>query len=282
MLKIEDLGKTYPGQRQGWRRSSEVQALQDVSLEISRGESFGLVGESGSGKSTLARCILQLEPVSAGRILFEGDDLARLSPAAMRRARARIQMVFQDPQASLNPRMSIHDIVTEPLVIHREVMGLGARQRTERALELLQLVGLGEQHLFRKPHEFSGGQRQRIGIARALATAPSMLLLDEPTSALDVSVQAQVLNLLHELQQRLSLTYLFISHDLAVIRYMCDRVALIHHGRLVERGDCQQVFDAPQSDYARQLLAAVPSLEGIGATHSGVGATGPGGLRTPA
>jgi len=147
MLKIEDLGKTYPGQRQGWRRSSEVQALQDVSLEISRGESFGLVGESGSGKSTLARCILQLEPVSAGRILFEGDDLARLSPAAMRRARARIQMVFQDPQASLNPRMSIHDIVTEPLVIHREVMGLGARQRTERALELLQLVGLGEQHL---------------------------------------------------------------------------------------------------------------------------------------
>lgn len=264
MLKIEDVDKVYPGQRRGWRRGEPVQALQAVSLEITRGESFGLVGESGSGKSTLARCILQLEPVSAGRILFEGEDLSRLSPAAMRRARSRIQMVFQDPQASLNPRMSVHDIVTEPLVIHRDVMGLGARQRTERALELLQLVGLGEQHLFRKPHEFSGGQRQRIGIARALATSPSMLLLDEPTSALDVSVQAQVLNLLHDLQQRLSLTYLFISHDLAVIRYMCDRVALIHHGRLVEQGACQQVFEAPRSDYARELLAAVPSLEGIG------------------
>ena len=264
MLKIEDVDKAYPGQRRGWRRGEPVQALQAVSLEITRGESFGLVGESGSGKSTLARCILQLEPVSAGRILFEGEDLSRLSPAAMRRARSRIQMVFQDPQASLNPRMSVHDIVTEPLVIHRDVMGLGARQRTERALELLQLVGLGEQHLFRKPHEFSGGQRQRIGIARALATSPSMLLLDEPTSALDVSVQAQVLNLLHDLQQRLSLTYLFISHDLAVIRYMCDRVALIHHGRLVEQGACRQVFEAPRSDYARELLAAVPSLEGIG------------------
>ncbi len=278
MLTIEGVRKVYPGERRGWSRGAPVQALNDVSLAITRGESFGLVGESGSGKSTLARCILQLEPVSAGRIVFEGEDLARLSPAAMRRARSRIQMVFQDPQASLNPRMSVHDIVTEPLVIHREVMGLGARQRTERALELLALVGLGEQHLFRKPHEFSGGQRQRIGIARALATSPSMLLLDEPTSALDVSVQAQVLNLLHELQQRLSLTFLFISHDLAVIRYMCDRVALIHHGRLVEQGDCQQVLDAPQSDYARQLLAAVPSLEGIGAAHPGFGAAGPGGL----
>lgn len=265
MLTIEQVGKTYPGLRLGLRRGAPVEALRGVSLNIAQGESFGLVGESGSGKSTLARCILQLEPITAGRIVFEGEDLSRLSPVALRQMRARIQMVFQDPQASLNPRMSVHDIVTEPLVIHRAVMGMDARQRTDRALELLQLVGLGEQHLYRKPHEFSGGQRQRIGIARALATQPSMLLLDEPTSALDVSVQAQVLNLLHDLQQRLNLTYLFISHDLAVIRYMCDRVALIHHGRLVEEGPCQQVFDNPQSDYARQLLAAVPSLDGVGA-----------------
>ena len=265
MLKIEDVSKTYPGLRSGLRRGEPVEALKGVNLDIARGESFGLVGESGSGKSTLARCILQLEPISAGRIVFEDQDLSHLSPLALRQMRARIQMVFQDPQASLNPRMSIHDIVTEPLVIHRAVMGLDARQRTDRAMELLQMVGLGAQHLYRKPHEFSGGQRQRIGIARALATQPSMLLLDEPTSALDVSVQAQVLNLLHELQQRLNLTYLFISHDLGVIRYMCDRVALIHRGHLVEQGDCQQVFDFPQSEYTRQLLAAVPSLDGVGA-----------------
>ena len=178
----------------------------------------------------------------------------------MRQLRARIQIVFQDPQASLNPRMSVHDIVTEPLIVHRRVMGLDARARTERAVELLLLVGLGPQHLHRFPHEFSGGQRQRIGIARALTTQPSLLLLDEPTSALDMSVQAQVLNLLTDLQARLGLTYLFISHDLAVIRYLCDRVALIHQGRIVEQGTRDQIFDAPQNDYTRQLLAAMPEV----------------------
>jgi ABC-type glutathione transport system ATPase component len=261
MLELDQVCKVYPGSRRGWfARGAPVQALQEVSFSVQRGECFGLVGESGSGKTTLTRCILQLEAPSAGRIRFEGEDLARLSPAALRRLRARIQIVFQDPQASLNPRMSVHDIVTEPLVVHRRDLGLDARARTERAVELLGLVGLGPQHLYRHPHEFSGGQRQRIGIARALVTQPALLLLDEPTSALDVSVQAQVLNLLDELQRRLGLTYLFISHDLAVIRYVCDRVALIRHGRIVEQGPCRQIFDAPQTDYARTLLAAMPEV----------------------
>ena len=238
MLELEQVSKVFPGSRRGFTRGAPVQALKDVSLSIERGESFGLVGESGSGKTTLTRCILQLDMPTGGRILFEGEDLAKLSPAALRQLRARIQIVFQDPMASLNPRMSIHDIVAE----------------------LLTLVGLGPQHLYRYPHEFSGGQRQRIGIARALATHPALLLLDEPTSALDVSVQAQVLNLLQDLQSRLDLTYLFISHDLAVIRYVCDRVALINHGVLVEQGTRDQIFDAPGHDYTRQLLAAMPEV----------------------
>lgn len=260
MLSIQSVSMRYPGQRQGWKMGAPVQALDDVSLEVSAGESFGLVGESGSGKTTLTRCILQLEQPTAGRIVFEGEDLSRMSAAALRRVRSRIQMVFQDPQASLNPRMSIHDIVTEPLVIHRALMGLDARQRTDRAVELLQLVGLGEQTLYRYPHEFSGGQRQRIGMARALATSPSLILLDEPTSALDVSVQAQVLNLLIDLQARLGLTYFFISHDLGVIRYVCDRVALLHRGRIVEQGRTEDLLDRPQSEPARTLVAAMPEM----------------------
>ena len=260
MLELEQVSKLFPGSRRGFSRGAPVQALKDVSLKIDRGESFGLVGESGSGKTTLTRCILQLDAPTSGRILFEGEDLARLSPAALRQLRARIQIVFQDPMASLNPRMSVHDIVAEPLVVHRSVMGLDARQRTERVAELLTLVGLGPQHVYRYPHEFSGGQRQRIGIARALATHPALLLLDEPTSALDVSVQAQVLNLLQDLQSRLGLTYLFISHDLAVIRYVCDRVALIHDGLIVEQGTRDQIFDAPQHDYTKQLLGAMPEV----------------------
>ena len=259
MLSIERVSKLYGGERRGFfGRAPQVTALSEVSLSLRRGESFGLVGESGSGKTTLTRCLLRLEEVSAGRILFEGEDIARLSAAGLRDLRARMQIVFQDPYASLNPRLSIAEIVTEPMEIHRARLGLGARARRDRAAELLQRVGLGPQHLGRFPHEFSGGQRQRIGIARALATGPEVLILDEPTSALDVSVQAQVLNLLHELQQQLGLTYFFISHDLGVIRYVCDRVALIHRGRLVEEGETEQVFQAPRSDYARSLLAAMP------------------------
>ena len=259
MLAVEQVSKTYGGERRGlFGRAPQVAALREVSLSIRRGESFGLVGESGSGKTTLTRCILRLEEVSAGRIRFDGTDLATLSPAALRALRARVQIVFQDPYASLNPRLSVAEIITEPMEIHRGLLGLDRRGRLDRAAELLERVGLGPQHLGRFPHEFSGGQRQRIGIARALATKPEFLILDEPTSALDVSVQAQVLNLLHALQAQLGLTYLFISHDLGVIRYICDRVALIHHGRLVEEGETEAVFQAPRSDYARMLLAAMP------------------------
>jgi ABC-type oligopeptide transport system ATPase subunit len=259
MLDIDHLTKVFPVRGKGlFGKRSGFTALRDVSLKVGKGESFGLVGESGSGKTTLTRCILGLETITSGRILYEGTDLASLSPAAMRRMRSRIQIVFQDPYASLNPRMSVHDIVAEPMEIHADVLGLDARRRTARVEELLALVGLGAQHLFRYPHEFSGGQRQRIGIARALAVNPEFLILDEPTSALDVSVQAQVLNLLHELQGRLGLTYFFISHDLGVIRYICDRVALIYGGEIVEEGACDAIFENPQSDYAHMLLAAMP------------------------
>lgn len=260
MLEIEGVTKVFPPRRGLFGASAAVTALQDVSLHVARGESFGLVGESGSGKTTLTRCILQLDAPTKGRIRFEGADLATLSPAAMRALRASIQIVFQDPFASLNPRMSVHDIVTEPMLIHARTLGLDRRRRTERAAELLSLVGLGAQHLHRYPHEFSGGQRQRICIARALAPGPSLVLLDEPTSALDVSVQAQVLNLLIDLQRRLGLTYFFISHDLGVIDYVCDRVALILKGRIVEEGATQALFAAPQSDYAKGLIAAMPEV----------------------
>ena len=264
MLIIENVSKVFsPPRRLFGGGGQGVQALSNVSLRVGQGECFGLVGESGSGKTTLTRCILRLDAPTEGRILFEGQDLATLSPAALRALRARIQIVFQDPYASLNPRMSVHDIVTEPMLIHRKVMGLDARQRTDRAAELLALVGLGSHHLHRFPHEFSGGQRQRIGIARALSTNPRLILLDEPTSALDVSVQAQVLNLLYDLQARLGLTYLFISHDLSVIRYLCDRVALIYRGEIVEEGATDQVFDSPKSNYTRNLLAAMPGIGNI-------------------
>jgi ABC-type oligopeptide transport system ATPase subunit len=258
ILRIENVTKDFKVSHGPLARASHFTALKDVSLSVAKGESFGLVGESGSGKTTLTRLILQLDQMTAGRILFDGIDLATLSARDLRRLRSRIQIVFQDPYASLNPRMTVHDIVSEPMEIHRETLGLNARQRTDRVVELLELVGLGGQHLFRFPHEFSGGQRQRIGIARALAVHPEFLILDEPTSALDVSVQAQVLNLLHDLQAKLGLTYFFISHDLGVIRYVCDRVALIYRGEIVEQGETDRIFEAPESDYARLLLAAMP------------------------
>ncbi|GAA2878889.1 ABC-type glutathione transport system ATPase component [Aminobacter niigataensis] len=261
MLEIDNVSKIYPGRRGIFGASPEVHALKNVSLSVRKGESFGLVGESGSGKTTLTRSILHLETPTSGSIRVQGQDLGKLSDVELRRLRARVQIVFQDPYASLNPRMSVHDIVTEPLLIHHETLGLTRKQRSDRAAELLSLVGMGPQHLHRYPHEFSGGQRQRICIARALASGPELLLLDEPTSALDVSVQAQVLNLLCDLQDRLGLTYFFISHDLAVVRYLCDRVALINRGEIVEQGDCSDIFDAPKSEYARMLIGAMPEVK---------------------
>ncbi len=258
ILTLNQVTKQYR-QPAGWGRpASAFTALQDVSFGIREGQSFGLVGESGSGKTTLTRCILRLEDVTSGHILFDGADLTTMSGREIRALRSQIQIVFQDPYASLNPRMSVRDIVAEPMVVHRDVLGLSGERQTDRVMELLELVGLGAQHLYRYPHEFSGGQRQRIGIARALALNPRLLILDEPTSALDVSVQAQVLNLLDHLQRTMKLTYLFISHDLGVIRYICDHIALIHRGQIVEEGDTAQVFKHPQSDYARALIAAVP------------------------
>ncbi|MBM3526283.1 MAG: ABC transporter ATP-binding protein [Alphaproteobacteria bacterium] len=259
MLEIRGLSKTYASARRSpFGVRGEVVALREVNLSIARGESFGLVGESGSGKTTLVRCILRLDEPTAGRIIFDGADLGALAHAELQRLRARIQVVFQDPYASLNPRMTVHDIVAEPMVIHRASIGLSREARTARVSELLELVGLGAQHLFRFPHEFSGGQRQRICIARALSVRPDLLILDEPTSALDVSVQAQVLNLLHDLQQRLGLTYLFISHDLGVVRHVCDRVGVIHRGEIVEQGTTDEIFTTPRSEYTRMLLAAMP------------------------
>ncbi|MET0605727.1 MAG: ATP-binding cassette domain-containing protein [Beijerinckiaceae bacterium] len=258
LLHVDNVVKIFASKRP-FARAVEFAALKGVSLEITRGQSFGLVGESGSGKTTLARCILRLDDITSGRIIYDGQDLATLSPRALRALRSKIQIVFQDPYASLNPRMTIRDIVAEPLEIHHDLVGLSAQARTDRASELLALVGLRTEHLYRYPHEFSGGQRQRIGIARALALNPEFLILDEPTSALDVSVQAQVLNLLHELQQRLGLTYLFVSHDLGVIRHVCDRVALLYRGELVEENDTEAIFESPRTDYARTLIAAMPS-----------------------
>ncbi len=257
LLAVDNVSKVYRPRK----REAEVVALDDVSLAIESGECLGLVGESGSGKSTLARLILALEEPSSGSISYRGADLAKLSSAELLRLREKMQIVFQDPHAALNPRMTVHDIVAEPLVIHQRYRPMTSRARLDRVVELITTVGLKREQLWRFPHEFSGGQRQRVCIARALALEPEFLILDEPTSALDVSVQAQVLNMLQELQQRLKLTYLFISHDLGVIRYMADRVIVMQQGRIVETGATQAVFRAPQTDYAKSLIAASEASE---------------------
>ncbi|MGE5244459.1 MAG: ABC transporter ATP-binding protein [Betaproteobacteria bacterium] len=232
-----------------------VTAVDDVTFTIDDGETFALVGESGSGKTTVGRCLLRLIEPTSGSIRFRGQDLLALPPAALRQTRREMQMVFQDPYASLNPRMRAQQIVEEPLVIHR----LGSRaERRERAAELFRLVGLDPAHLARYPRQFSGGQRQRIGLARALALNPSFLVLDEPVSSLDVSVQAQVVNLLMDLQERLKLTYLFIAHDLRLVQHICSRVAVMYLGRIVEMGRTPALFAAPQHPYTRALLSAVP------------------------
>ncbi len=255
-LAIRDLVVSY-ARRDGWR-SQRVRAVDGVSLNVAPGECLGLVGESGCGKSTLARAVVRLLPIDQGQVLLDGVDLARLDGAPLRDARRRLQMVFQDPYASLDPRFTAARIVAEPLVHFGIARGSAARARVT---ELLTLVGLDPAtYLDRYPHEFSGGQRQRLGLARALACEPRVLVCDEPVSALDVSIQAQIVNLLLDLRRRLGLSLLFISHDLAVVRKLADRVAVMRAGRIVEERDVDALFADPQHPYTRELLAAAPVL----------------------
>ncbi len=258
LVEVRHLVKEFASGQGLLRRGAVVRAVDDVSFDIEEGETFGLVGESGSGKTTTGRCLLRLVEPTSGEVRFRGRDLLALSAAEMRRVRREMQIVFQDPYSSLNPRMRAGAIVEEPLVIHR--MGAGPARR-RRVAELFELVGLDPALASRYPHEFSGGQRQRIGLARALALEPSLVIADEPVSSLDVSVQAQVVNLLMDLQQRLQLTYLFIAHDLRLVRHICSRVAVMYRGRIVELAATAAIFDAPQHPYTRALLSAIPVLD---------------------
>jgi len=255
LVEVEHLVKRFARGGGLFRKGASVAAVDDVSFAIEDGETFGLVGESGSGKTTTGRCILRLIEPTSGSVRFRGEDVLAFSSRRMREARRQMQIVFQDPYSSLNPRMKARQIVEEPLIIHR----LGNRAaRRDRVAELFQLVGLDPASFERYPHQFSGGQRQRIGLARALALNPSFLILDEPVSALDVSIQAQVINLLMDLQQRLGLTYLFIAHDLRLVRHVCSRVAVMYQGKIVELAAADALFAAPQHAYTRALLSAIP------------------------
>ncbi|MGD2153851.1 MAG: ATP-binding cassette domain-containing protein [Gemmatimonadales bacterium] len=259
LLEVQDLVKHFPI-RSGFlgRARGELRAVDGVSLEVRRGESLALVGESGCGKSTTARLILRLLKPTAGRVIFDGQDTGQLDRVALLGFRRRAQIIFQDPYGSLNPRMTVGAALREALHVH----GLAQRQDAGRRVgELLEAVGLHADDAGKYPHEFSGGQRQRIGVARALAVEPEFVVADEPVSALDVSVQAQVLNLLADLRERLRLTYLFITHDLSVVRHIADRVAVMYLGRVVELGDCEPLFESPRHPYTRALLSAVPSVD---------------------
>ena len=257
LLEVANLAKHYPV-RKGLlraRRIGTVRAVDGVSFALRRGETLALVGESGCGKSTTARLVMRLIEPSAGRVRFDGQDVTEARGAALRQLRRRMQIVFQDPYASLNPRLAVGDAIAEPMAVH----GIGsAAERRAHAQELLRLVGLQPFHAERYPHEFSGGQRQRIGIARALSVRPELLVCDEPVSALDVSIQAQVVNLLRDLQIRFGLSYLLIAHDLAVVKHAADRIAVMYLGRIVETADKRALFAAPRHPYTRALLAAVP------------------------
>jgi oligopeptide transport system ATP-binding protein len=258
VLETKDLVKHFPIS-QGivfQKKIGAVRAVDGVNLQLRRGETLGVVGESGCGKSTLAKMLVGLEKPTSGSVVVRGRDIASLKGPEMRRSRRHIQMVLQDPYTSLNPRMTVGDIVGEPFAIHPEVAPRGDRQR--RVEELLDLVGLNPDHINRYPHQFSGGQRQRIGIARALALRPEIIVCDEPVSALDVSIQAQVMNLLENLQNELGLSYIFIAHDLSVVRHISDRVAVMYLGKVVEIGDNTQIYDKPTHPYTQALLSAVP------------------------
>jgi oligopeptide transport system ATP-binding protein len=255
LVEVSHLVKHFARDSGLLKSGTLVKAVDDVSFTIEAGETFGLVGESGSGKTTTGRCVLRLVEPTSGSVRFRGEDVLGFSRSKLREARRHMQIVFQDPYSSLNPRMRAKQIVEEPLIIHR----LGDRAaRDQRVRQLFELVGLDAAHLTRFPHEFSGGQRQRIGLARALALHPSFLVLDEPVSALDVSVQAQVVNLLMDLQQQLTLTYLFVAHDLRLVEHICSRVAVMYLGRIVEMGPTALLFASPQHPYTQALLSAIP------------------------
>ena len=255
VVEVSHLAKHFVRNAGLLQAGTLVKAVDDVSFTIDAGETFGLVGESGSGKTTTGRCILRLIEPTSGSVRFRGEDVLGFSRRRMREVRREMQIVFQDPYSSLNPRMRARQIVEEPLVIHR--LGNSTERKT-RVAELFELVGLDTAHLSRYPHEFSGGQRQRIGLARALALNPTFLVLDEPVSALDVSVQAQVINLLVDLQQKFTLTYLFIAHDLRLVEHICTRVAVMYLGKIVEMGPTASLFATPQHPYTRALLSAIP------------------------
>ena len=265
IITIKDLRKHFPVKNIWGTDIALVKALDGVNLKIESGKTFGIVGESGCGKTTLMRTLLRLVESTSGSVVlsneltqdnYSSNNLEDLSNNELRSFRRQIGVVFQDPMGALNPRMLIKDIVSEPLVIHGKTDNV-----RERVIELLENVGLGEEHLYRYPHEFSGGQRQRIVIARALALDPKILVLDEPTSALDVSVQAQILNLLNDLQEKYNLTYIFISHDLSVIEYMCDRLAVMYLGKVVEEANTEELFSNPQHPYTKALLSATPNFD---------------------
>src|ERR687898_3338631 len=257
LLVVEDLKKHFPVTRGiiFQRQIASVKAVDGVSFTVREGETLGVVGESGCGKSTMARCIMRLLDPTGGKVVFDGRDITSLNRSQMRPIRRQMMMIFQDPYASLNPRKRVGFIVAEALEVHK--MGTDAEVK-RRVQELLEVVGLNPEHYNRFPHEFSGGQRQRIGVARALAVNPKLIVCDEPVSALDVSVQAQILNLLKDLQDQFGLTYLFIAHDLAVVRAMSDRIAVMNRGQLVEIGPAEAVYSNPKDDYTKALLSAVP------------------------
>lgn len=258
LLEVRNLKKYFPIKRGVVfsRHVGDVKAVDDISFNIKRGETVGLVGESGCGKSTVARVIIRLIEPTEGEIIFEGKDITKLSQNELRKIRRDMQIIFQDPYSALNPRMTVSEIISEPLEVHKAVNN--NKEKQKRIQELLELVGLASYHANRYPHEFSGGQRQRIGIARALALNPKFIVADEPTSALDVSVRAQIINLMQDLQKELGLTYLFISHDLSVIRHICDRVLVMYLGKLVEIAQNEELYNSPLHPYTQALLSAVP------------------------